>query len=192
MQCPRCDSKRVQRDFDNANPVVRLIGMRKVLCNNCGFTFRAFDPTNKTPRKPAEREIYSLNRRRAPRYPAHLPAAISVVGPRSKEGKVSYSEASKGHCEAISIYGMGLSLVGTRFSDEELSRVGQLLFVRISLPNATVEAVVSILNHHRVGEDQKRKWFLGVKIHQISDSSKAELSAYLENRARAEPLVLME
>ena len=86
---------------------------------------------------------------------------------------------------------MGLSLIGSRFSEEELSRVGQLLFVRINLPNATIEAVVSILNHHRLGDDKRRKWFLGVKIHQISDSSKADLDAYLEKRGRDEPLVLM-
>ena len=192
MQCPRCESKRVQRDFDNASPVIRLIGMSKVLCNNCGLTFRAFNPSKKLRRKPAKRDVNILNRRRAPRYGVHLPAAISLVGPRRKDGKVSYSESSNGHCEAISIYGMGLSLVGTRFADEELSRVGQFLFVRISLPNATIEAVVSILNHRRVGEDRKRKWYLGVKIHQISDASKAELKTYLEKRATEEPLVLME
>lgn len=192
MQCPRCESTRVQRDFDNASPVVRLIGMSKVLCNNCGLTFRAFDPSKKLGRKPAKREVNFVNRRRAPRYRVHLPTAISLVGPSTKDGRVSYSESSNGHCEAISIYGMGLSLVGTRFSDEELSRVGQLLFVRISLPNATIEAVVSILNQRRVGEDRKRKWYLGVKIHQISDSSRAELNNYLEKRAREEPLVLME
>lgn len=86
---------------------------------------------------------------------------------------------------------MGLSLVGTRFSEAELSRKGQLLFVRINLPNATIEAIVSILNHRRLGEDKKRKWFLGVKIQQISESSKAELDAYLDKRALDEPLILM-
>ncbi len=192
MQCPRCESKRVQRDFDNAGAVGRLIGMSKVLCNNCGLTFRRFDPSNKLRRNPAKLEANSLNRRRAPRYTVHFPTTISLVGPRTKEGKVSYSESSNGHCEAISIYGMGLSLVGTRFSEEELSRAGQLLFVRISLPSATVEAVVSILNHCRVGEDRKRKWLLGVKIYQISEESKAGLEAYLKNRALEEPLILME
>ena len=192
MQCPRCESKRVQRDYDNANPVIRLIGMSKVLCNNCGLVFRGFDPSNKLRRTPAQHENNFSNRRRAPRYRAHLPTAISLVGQQTKEGKVSYSESSNGHCEAISNFGMGLSLVGTRFSEKELSRVGQLLFVRINLPNATIEAVVSILNHRRLGEDKKRKWILGVKIEQMSDSAKADLDVYLEKRAGEQPLILME
>jgi hypothetical protein len=191
MQCPRCESTRVQRDYDNANPLVRLIGMSKVLCNNCGLVFRGFDPSNKLRRAPAKREINVSNRRRAPRFRAHLPSAISLVDKKATDGKVSFSGSSNGHCEAISNFGMGLSLVGTRFSEEELSRIGQLLFVRINLPNATIEAVVSILNHRRVGEGKKRKWFLGVKIEQMSESSKADLNAYLDNRALDAPLILM-
>jgi hypothetical protein len=168
------------------------MGMRKVLCNNCGLVFRAFDPLNKLGRTPTKREAQLTNRRRGPRYRSHLPTAISLIEQQAKDGKVTYSESSKGHCETISTFGMGLSLVGTRFSDEKLSRIGQLLFVRINLPNATIEAVVSIVNHYRFGEDTKRKWFLGVKIQQISESSKADLDAYLEKRARDEPLILIE
>ncbi len=192
MQCTRCKSKRIQRDYDNANPVIRMIGMRKVLCNNCGLVFRGFDPLNKLRRTPAKREAKLLNRRRGPRYRAHLPTAISLIERQAKDEKATYAESSKGHCETLSKFGMGLSLVGTRFSDEELSRIGQLLFVSINLPSATIEAVVSIVNHHRFGEDNKRKWFLGVKVQQMSESSKADLDTYLKKRARDEPLILME
>src|SRR5215204_5550408 len=104
MQCPRCESKRVQRDYDNANAVIRLLGMSKVLCNNCGMVFRAFDPSNKLRRTPAQREKDFSNRRRSARYRAHLATAISVIGEQTKDGKVSYSESSNGHCEAISNY----------------------------------------------------------------------------------------
>ena len=172
--------------------MIRLLGVRRVLCNNCGLVFRGFDPFNRLPRNATKREPNLSNRRRGPRYRAHLPSTISLIEGRAKDGKATYAESSNGHCETISKFGMGLSLVGSRFSDEELSRIGQLLFVRINLPNATIEAVVSIVNQHRFGEDKKRKWFLGVKIQQISDSSKADLEAYLAKRASDEPLVLME
>jgi len=191
MQCQRCESTRIQRDYDNSNPVVRLMGMRKVLCNNCGLVFRTFDPLNKLSRKPAKREGNLLNCRRGPRYRAHLPTAISLIDRPPKDGKATYSESSNGHCETLNRFGMGVSLVGTRFSEEELS-LGRLLFVRIHLPDATIEAVVSIVNHHRFGKDKKRKWFLGVKIQQISDASKRDLDAYLAKRAHEEPLILMD
>jgi hypothetical protein len=87
---------------------------------------------------------------------------------------------------------MGLSLVGSRFSEHQLTRTGALLFIRVKLTESTLEAVVSIVNHRRIGEDKTRKWFLGVKIHQISEANKANLAAYLEERAQAQPLIVSD
>jgi len=87
---------------------------------------------------------------------------------------------------------MGLSLVGSRFSEEELTRIGGLLLVRVKLTGSTLEAVVSIVNTRRIGDDQKRKWFLGVKIHRISEPNKANLTAYLEERSQAQPLIVSD
>jgi PilZ domain len=192
MRCPQCDSQQIQRDYDDARALVSLVGMRKLLCNNCGNVFHGFDPLGRLRRSPAKRETDYRNRRLTPRYPAHLPTAISLILGTPKDGKVTYSDASKGHCEEISRLGMGLSLVGSRFADEELSRLGRLLFIRIDLPAATIELVVSIVNHRRIGENIKRKWFLGVKIHQISESDNAVLLAYIEERAKELPLIISE
>jgi hypothetical protein len=87
---------------------------------------------------------------------------------------------------------MGLSLVGSRFSEEALTRIGGLLFIRVKLPETTLEAVVSIVNHRRIGEEQKGKWFLGVKIHQISETNKASLAFYLAERAQTQPLIVSD
>jgi len=193
MQCPRCNSKRIQRDFDNAFAVVRLAGVRKLLCNECGNVFHGFDPFGKVARAPKKRGERLSGRRRSPRFPAHLPTSISLIqGTPQKNTKVTYSEPSQGHCESINEFGLGLSLVGSRFPDSELSRLGRLLFVRIRLPEAAVEAVVTIINHRRIGEDRKRKWFLGVKIQQISDEDKAILVTYLRQRVQDQPLLVSE
>jgi hypothetical protein len=103
-------------------------------------------------------------------------------------GTVTYSDASQGHCEAINEDGMGLSLVGSRFEEQDLTRIGRLLLVRIRLPETTIEAVVTVLNCQRVGEDKKRKWFLGVGVQQIADADKADLMAYLKKRESDEPI----
>jgi hypothetical protein len=87
---------------------------------------------------------------------------------------------------------MGLSLVGTHFSEEELSRVDRLLLVRVDLPEASIEAVVAIVKYERVGVERKRKWFLRVKLVQMSESDTVLLAAYLEKRAQAEPLFILE
>src|SRR5215204_3611827 len=142
MQCPRCHSERIQRDYDDAVFFLRMFGLHKLLCNNCGLVFKGFDPLGSHQREPTEKsKRHARNRRRAPRYYVHLPTAISLIDGKIQVGKVSYSQPSRGHCEGISKVGMRLSLVGTRFSEAELSRPGRLLFVRIDLPEGSIEAV---------------------------------------------------
>ncbi len=192
MQCPRCNSERIQRDYDDALLVVRLIGLHQLLCNNCGLVFKGFDPFGKLHRAPTGGSRRVHNRRRSPRYQAHLPAAISLIEGNTYAGKVSYSQSSRGHCESISKYGMGLTLLGTRFPDKELMRIGRLLFVHVDLPDGSIEAVVSISNHRRIGEDRKRKWFLGADVYQIAYEDAANLATYLERRAKDEPLIISE
>src|SRR5215204_1036541 len=160
MQCPRCHSERIQRDYDDAVFFLRMFGMHKLLCNNCGLVFKAFDPLGTQKRAPSEKQRQVRNRRRSPRFYAHLPSAISLIEGGAQAGKVSYSAPSRGHCETISRFGMQLSLVGTRFSEADLSRIGGLLFVRVDLAEGPIEAVVKIVTSERAGEDGKKKWAL--------------------------------
>ena len=190
MKCPRCKSKRVQLDYDDAFALAHLAGMRKVLCNHCGNVFHGFDPFGKLRRAPVKGGAKTKIHRRTPRYRTHLPSAISLLYDSATDGKAVYSTPSQGHCDSISRTGMGLSLVGSRFPEADLSQIGRLLFVRVQLPEATIEAVVSIVNTQRIGEDKKRKWYLGVKVQQISDEHKELLKAYLTKRQEGEPLVI--
>jgi predicted Zn-ribbon and HTH transcriptional regulator len=192
MQCPRCHSERIQRDYDNAVFFLRAFGLHKLLCNNCGLVFKGFDPLGAQKRTPSERPKQVRNRRRGPRYYSHLPTAISLIDGNVQAGKVSYSQPSRGHCETVSKFGMRLSLAGTRFSEAELSRLGGLLFVRIDLPEGAVEAVVKIVNSERAGEEGKKRWLLGVNIQQMSDDDRERLTAYLEKRGQDEPVVLSD
>ena len=77
---------------------------------------------------------------------------------------------------------MLLSLVGTRFGEGELSRPGRLLLVRVDLPNDSIEAVVTIVTCERLGEEQRKRWQLGVETRQISDEHTELLDEYLERR----------
>jgi len=200
MRCPRCESERIQRDYDDAVVVLRLIGLHKLLCNNCGLVFKGFDPLRSAQRKGQERgrgqerskAQERVNRRRGARYNVHLPAAISLVDDKVQVGKVSYSEPSRGHCETIGKFGMSLSLVGARFTEGDLSRIGRLFFVRIDLPDGPIEAVVALVTHDRAGQERRKKWSLGVRIHQMSDEHTEHLDAYLKARSESVPVVLTE
>lgn len=192
MQCPRCKSERIQRDYDDAVFFLRAFGLHKLLCNNCGLVFKGFDPLGTHQRTPAEKEKKIRNQRRGPRFYAHLPSAISLIDGTAQAGKVSYSQPSRGHCETVSKFGMRLSLVGTHFGEAELSQRGRLLFVRVDLPEGPIEAVVTIVSSDRTGEETKKKWILGVKIHQMSDVDREKLAAYLEKRSKGEPVIISE
>ena len=193
MRCPRCESERIQRDYDDAVVVLRLVGLHKLLCNNCGLVFKGFDPLRTVQRAPSEEKREGrTRRRRGPRYNVHLPAAISLIDDKKQVGKVTYSEPSRGHCDSISKYGMSLSLVGARFTEGELSRVGRLPFVRVELPEGPVEAVVALVSHNRVGEERRKKWLLGVRIQQMSDDDTKLLEEYLKTRAEGRPVVITE
>jgi hypothetical protein len=87
---------------------------------------------------------------------------------------------------------MGVSLVGARLPEAELSTIGRLLFVRVDLPEGSIEAVVKIVSSDRAGAEGKKKWALGVNIHQMADSDRERLSAYLEKRAQGEPVIISE
>lgn len=164
--------------------------MRKLLCNRCGTGFQGFDPLGKVRRTRAKSDESFAFPRQAPRYRTHLPTAISLIYTNASETKATYSSAAKGHCDVISKMGMCLSLMGSRFAEAELSRVGRLLLVRIDLPAARIEAVVSKRNHYRIGES--KKWVLGVKIEQIAEGDKAKLISYLEQRAIEQPVVITD
>lgn len=192
MQCPRCKSERIQRDYDDAVLLLRMVGMHKLLCNNCGLVFKGFDPLGAHQRAPSTEAKQFRNRRRGPRFYAHLPCAISLIDGNVKAGKASYSQPSRGHCETIGKFGMKFSLVGTRFSERDLSNLGQLLFVRVDLPEGPIEAVVKIVSAERAGEEAKKKWILGVTVQQMSDADNTRLDGYLEKRAKEDPVIISE
>lgn len=192
MLCPNCKSTRVQRDYDDAVLLARIVGRHRLLCNNCGSVFSGFDPLRKLKRKRPTQAQDIPNRRRAPRYHAHIPAAISLLDENKADGRAVYSEPSRGHCETLNKFGMGLSLVGAKFTESELTSIGRLLFIRLDLPDDSIEAVVTIVNYKRIGEELKRKWFLGVRIQQMSDQDTERLSAYLDRRAKRDSHVVWE
>jgi hypothetical protein len=189
MWCPRCKSTRIQRGYNEAAFVLQMAGLHELLCNNCGLEFRGFDPLRRLERKPARHREANTNHRRFARYKVHLSATIALVERNPLTWDVSYSKAARGHCETISQGGMALSFVGTRLSEEQLTRPGCPLYVTVNLPGAVIAAVLSTVTCTRLAPNGQAKWFVGAKITQMSDADAARLGAYLEKRAKAEPLL---
>jgi hypothetical protein len=184
MRCPRCNSQRIQRGYHALAIPLRLIGIQELLCNNCNLEFKKLDPLGKFKRAPSSEKEPAANRRRAPRYRAHLQANIHLAEKNRETGKISYSEPARGHCEVIGKFGAGLSFVGSRLPEAELTRIGRLLFITIQLPAGRIEALLTILMYKRSGgEDGKGKWFIGGSFSNLSEEDAALLAAYLDKRA---------
>ena len=186
MWCPRCKSSRIQRGYNNTLILLRLAGLHELLCNNCGLEFKGLDPLGKLIRAPSKRRELSGNQRRAPRYKTHLPATISLVERNVLTWDIAYTQRSRGHCEIISQIGMALSFVGSRLSEEQLTRPGCPLFVTVDLPAGAVAAVVYIVHWEHSGSKSRARWFVGTTISQMSECDAARLAAYIDRRARTE------
>jgi len=133
----------------------------------------------------------SATQRRVPRYSVHLPATIHLAEKDADTGKVSYSQPSRGHCESISKRGLTLSFVGTRFTEEQVSQTGQLLFVTIDLPNGPIDALVSIVTYERYGSRQHKR-LVGATVSSMHEHDMARLNTYLDKCAEREPLLLLD
>ena len=189
MWCPRCKSSRVQRGYNDSAIVLQMAGLHELLCNNCGLEFKGFDPLRKLARAPAKHRENCNNHRRFLRYKVHLPATISLVERNQLTWEVSYTQPSRGHCETISQGGLALAFVGSRFSEEQLTRPGCPLYVTVNLPGSVIAAVVSTITCDRIGSKNQAKWLVGSAITQMSDVDAARLATYLEKRAKSEPLM---
>jgi hypothetical protein len=183
MWCPRCKSTRIQRGYNDSLIVLRVAGLHELFCNNCGLEFKGFDPLRRLKRAPVKRKGFGPNERRFARYKAHLSATICLVERNVLTWDVAYTHPSRGHCETISQIGMGLSFVGSRFSEEQLTRPGCSLFVTVDLPDCAIAAVVSIVNWNR--PNGKARWLVGATISQMSDGDAGRLAAYIKKRAEA-------
>jgi hypothetical protein len=174
----------VQRGYNEAAIVLQVAGFRELLCNNCGLEFKGFDPFRKLAklgRTPARHKETNGKQRRFPRYKVHLPANISLVERNPLTWDVSYSKATRGHCEMISQGGMGLSFVGARLPEDELTSPGCRLHVTVNLPGSVIAAVLSTVTCDR--QRATGKWLVGAKITQMSDADATRLACYLAKRA---------
>jgi hypothetical protein len=192
MWCPRCTSSRIQRGYNDSSIVLRIAGLHELLCNNCGLEFKGFDPLRRLERAPVKRKGSKANHRRFPRYKVYLPATISLVERNVLTWDVAYRQSSRGHCETISQIGMALSFVGTKFSEQQLTRPGCSLYVTVNLPDGAIAAVVSILNWNRSGSKGRGKWLIGTMISQMSEGDAGRLAAYIKKHAEAESYVAQE
>lgn len=51
LRCPKCRSSRVRRGYEKPALLLRLIGIRGLLCDNCNLSYRGFAVPGTVPKK---------------------------------------------------------------------------------------------------------------------------------------------
>ena len=121
-----------------------------------------------------------------------MPAAYShSIYDSATDGKATYSVASQGHCESISKTGNGIVAGGFEIcrKGSNTNRSSPLCASSTARINSRgSRSNCGILNES--AKNKKRKWHLGVKVHQISDEHKEQLTSYLARKKEGQPLVI--
>lgn len=63
LVCPSCGSSRVRNGYKPAFFILRVIGIRSLLCDNCNFPFQAFSPfppKSRRPKQTAKADVYPV------------------------------------------------------------------------------------------------------------------------------------
>lgn len=63
LVCPSCGSSRIRNGYKPALFILRIIGIRALLCDNCNFPFQAFSPfppKNRRPKQTAKADVYPV------------------------------------------------------------------------------------------------------------------------------------
>jgi hypothetical protein len=132
---------------------------------------------------------YMGNRRRAPRYVAHLEAglALSVSMPSAKMS-ATQAEASgrplklAGYTRDISATGLALIVPTIRVGGQYLTGENRTLQIMLKLPTGNVEIHGTPVRYSPLEEEgTDTGYIIGVQITTMSDQDRALFNAYMES-----------
>lgn len=91
LVCPSCGSSRIRNGYKPAMFILRVVGIRSLLCDNCNFPFQAFSPFPPKTRRPkqfAKADVYPVApavdlEQLKPSSPAVEPPGLKLVPPVS-------------------------------------------------------------------------------------------------------------
>lgn len=182
QRCPRCKSTRIQLGFNEPPLILKLCGIRELLCNNCALEFRRFIPLGKLKRSQSGEPETTRHRRRAPRFKARLPLRLAKILKERFGEKTVYGPELDGYTREISKIGLSIILSdkGAKASDFIGSKLG--LWAWVELPGETIKMRIVPVMHEKIQSGQDAGHLLiGAHIRSISEENRASLHRYLES-----------
>jgi hypothetical protein len=181
QHCPRCKSVRIQLGFDEPPLILKLLGIRELFCNNCGFEFKRFAPSNKLKRDQSGETETTRNLRRAPRFKTRLPVRLAKIIKERFGEETVYGPEISGYTQDISKIGLAIILpdLGAESADLNDSRMGFSAWV--DLPTETVKMrIVPVRRQKLLRGPGKGQLLIGAHIRAISEADRISLHLYIE------------
>ncbi|HEX8144367.1 MAG TPA: PilZ domain-containing protein [Pyrinomonadaceae bacterium] len=126
------------------------------------------------------------NRRRARRYRARLPVRISLldVKPVAESAIARRPPEIKGHTRDLSATGLGIVVTSIRVGEYYLTGAGRRLLVTLEHPKGPLAMEVVPVRYEQLdgGDAEATGYLIGAQIRDMSDSDRARLNAYLEEK----------
>jgi hypothetical protein len=181
QHCPRCKSVRIQLGFNESPPVLRLLGIHELFCNNCALEFRRFAPSKKIKRNQSEERETTLNQRRAPRFKVRLNVRLAKILKERFGEETLYATELSGYTQDVSKIGLAIILpnVQAEAADFSDSRLGFCAFV--DLPTETLKMrIVSVRCEQLLKGAERRHLLIGAHIRSISEADRVAFHLYIE------------
>jgi hypothetical protein len=132
---------------------------------------------------------YMGNRRRAPRYIAHLEAGLALsVSPPSSKISAEQAQAKgrslnlAGYTRDISATGLALIVPAIRIGGQYITGENRALQIMLKLPTGSVLIHGTPVRYSPLEEEgEDTGYLIGVQITTMSDQDRARFNAYLES-----------
>lgn len=128
---------------------------------------------------------YIGNRRHHKRVPAHLNFTISLVDPRVKTNGSRRLPTLDGHALDISSTGLALIVPAIRIGEHYLAGAERKLFVKLELPDESVEMKVVTVRYESLEEGSEESGYLiGARIAEMSDEDRTAYNSHIAKLLR--------
>ncbi len=167
--------------FQDAPLLLRLVGIRELLCNNCNLEFRGFVLFGKRERADLTNPEIIENRRREPRFKAHIPVQVAVILDSEAGNQIQYSKVLRGHTAAVSKIGLAIILPAISSGEYSLADSNKELWVSLELPSGPVTMRVTTVSHQRVDQaNPASRYLIGVQIRKIDKDGRDRFFRYID------------
>lgn len=125
----------------------------------------------------------------ARRYDMRLPLSVSLLDSRRTAFRMHASSSMSGYLRDISKTGLSLVVPSLHFGNSFLVSGHYPLRIMVELPNGVVNIHVAPVRYDKLHEKQSdRKYLIGARIMQMTDSDRRNLSQYLQEAKKSKAL----